>query len=200
MKIISTGEGVIDAFEAFEAVKKWGGVLYMKKSKLLGAVVLSLALVLGGFAAGRYVKADVESQPEPGSVMDPLVTQSYVDSQLKAQVEALKAQIAALESRVASLEARLAAVPAAPGAGTEESAGQGGTSPGSTTPSVKKVYPKKDVSKANVRSGPGTNFAIVGKIEAKSPGIFVSERNGWYLVKLPSGKSGWVSKTVVDLR
>lgn len=162
------------------------------------AVITSVILLLGGFLAGRYVQAD--SAPEPGTALDPLVTQSYVDAQLKAQIQTLQNQVNALQARVAILEGK-------PSSGTTTPVVN--KPPSDTTPNtgsitiptgLKKVYPKNTGATINVRSGAGTNFSIVTKISATSPGIFLSEKNGWCYIKLSSGKYGWVRKDVVTIK
>lgn len=47
----------------------------------------------------------------------------------------------------------------------------------------------------NIRSGPGTNFGIIGTMY--TPAQFVSAQGDWYTIRLPDGSNGWVSSTVV---
>jgi uncharacterized protein YgiM (DUF1202 family) len=55
---------------------------------------------------------------------------------------------------------------------------------------------------ANVRSGDGTNYPIVGSL---TEGDVVPIRGissfgtGWYLIEMPNGRQGWVSPTVVSV-
>ncbi|MGE5396873.1 MAG: SH3 domain-containing protein [Chitinophagales bacterium] len=157
-----------------------------KKNWVLTA--LSVALLLGGFWAGHYVNAQVLGQPDTGSSQDPLVTQSYVDSRLKAQNDSLQAQITALQNRIALLESKSGS--GGPSTGTSS------TPPSTTTTAAKKVYPKAGSNWINIRSGPGTSYSVVAKLYPNKPATLVSQRNNWYLVKMSDGKAGWVSMDV----
>ncbi|MBX3061469.1 MAG: SH3 domain-containing protein [Anaerolineae bacterium] len=58
------------------------------------------------------------------------------------------------------------------------------------------------VAKANVRSGPGTNFAQIGEAY-KDQQFVVVGKNGnygfqtWFLVELPGGGRGWIARSVM---
>lgn len=55
---------------------------------------------------------------------------------------------------------------------------------------------------SNVRSGDAVNFSVVGQIQADQtvPIIGVSSRgNGWLLVQLPNGRSGWIAPSQVEI-
>jgi uncharacterized protein YgiM (DUF1202 family) len=154
-------------------------------------------LLSGAFYAGRYVQADTAVQGDPGSSQDPLVTQSYVD----AQVKALQAQVAALQSRVAALEAKSGSIGTTAPVSQTPSTGTTTTpvNPAPTTGAVKQVYPAGS-TRVNVRSGPGTTYTVVGKIEVNNSAELISEKNGWYYIKMSNSKNGWVSKSVVKLK
>jgi hypothetical protein len=52
---------------------------------------------------------------------------------------------------------------------------------------------------ANMRRGPGVNFAIVAVISAGSS-IVLSQRQGdWYAVHTADGQSGWISSLVLEV-
>lgn len=179
----------------------------MTKRAVIAAALVVLVALFGGFWTGRMVQADVASPADPGSTQDPLVTQSYVDAQLRSQVQTLQNQVTALQNRIAVLETKLASgsQPSNPVVTPGTSSGTGtntGTGTGTVTPgtSAKKVYTKPGVPKANVRSGPGTSYPIVTKLNPGEPAQYVSERNGWYCIKTKNGKAGWVSKDVVVLK
>ncbi|MCU0493661.1 MAG: SH3 domain-containing protein [Chloroflexaceae bacterium] len=64
------------------------------------------------------------------------------------------------------------------------------TQPATATP---EPFVAAAATQANVRSGPGTGFDIVGTL---APGDSVSlrgQQNGWYQVRLASGTVGWVA-------
>lgn len=47
-------------------------------------------------------------------------------------------------------------------------------------------------SGVNVRAGPGTNFGKTGFVNKGNKLEVITEKNGWYQLKLASGKAGWV--------
>ena len=44
----------------------------------------------------------------------------------------------------------------------------------------------------NVRGGPGTNFSKIGFVSKGDKLAVISEKNGWYQLRLTNGKTGWV--------
>jgi len=52
---------------------------------------------------------------------------------------------------------------------------------------------------ANVRNGPGTNFASVAVMQQGARLPVVGYRNGWYQVGLFNGTFGWISEDIVTL-
>jgi len=68
-----------------------------KKKVLLSAAIL--ILILMGFVLGQAVSAAIGS---PGTQSDPLVTKSYIDSEvskLQAKIDSLKADIEELKKK-----------------------------------------------------------------------------------------------------
>lgn len=51
----------------------------------------------------------------------------------------------------------------------------------------------------NARSGPGTNYAIVGGFNKGATVTITDKQGSWYKVKVSSSKSGWVSSDYVKL-
>ncbi len=50
----------------------------------------------------------------------------------------------------------------------------------------------------NVRSGPGTSYSIIGKLNGGDVVELKAKNNGWYKVKLSSGTIGWVSASYIS--
>ncbi|MCC0629008.1 SH3 domain-containing protein [Clostridioides sp. ES-S-0108-01] len=50
----------------------------------------------------------------------------------------------------------------------------------------------------NVRSGPGTSYSIIGKLNGGDVVELKAKNNGWYKVKLSSGTTGWVSASYIS--
>lgn len=52
---------------------------------------------------------------------------------------------------------------------------------------------------ANVRTGPGTDFAIVTSVIAGSNVAILGQNNGWYKITMSNGTAGWMSQQVVEV-
>ncbi|MBN2010588.1 SH3 domain-containing protein [candidate division KSB1 bacterium] len=51
---------------------------------------------------------------------------------------------------------------------------------------------------AHIRTGPGTKYHIIETLGNNAPLIILNEKDGWYYVKTPTGKKGWVFSGVVQ--
>lgn len=60
--------------------------------------------------------------------------------------------------------------------------------------------PLKAATRANIREGPGTNFAIVFSAETGDALAGLSYINDWIRVTDDAGRTGWVSRTLVGKR
>ena len=60
------------------------------------------------------------------------------------------------------------------------------------------VTPRATITAINVRSGPGTNYNIVGQLASGTTGLVIGRLpdNSWFQVNV-NGMLGWVSATVV---
>ncbi|MCR8744095.1 SH3 domain-containing protein [Romboutsia lituseburensis] len=74
----------------------------------------------------------------------------------------------------------------------------GGSGGGSGEESVS-GYGTVTTSALNVRSGAGTSYSIVGKLYKNNSVELIAKSNGWYKVKLSSGKIGWASADYISL-
>ncbi len=54
------------------------------------------------------------------------------------------------------------------------------------------------VKTANVRSGPGTTYSIIGKVMAGTILKAMGRQGSWYQVTLPDGRIGWIYGTLVS--
>ena len=52
---------------------------------------------------------------------------------------------------------------------------------------------------ANVRAGPGVEFAIVGVLGPGDEVTLEGRREGWYLISTASGLEGWMSSVVLEI-
>jgi uncharacterized protein YgiM (DUF1202 family) len=46
----------------------------------------------------------------------------------------------------------------------------------------------------NLRGGPGMKYKVVGKVTKGTSLAILEEKEGWYHVRLESGKEAWISK------
>jgi len=53
------------------------------------------------------------------------------------------------------------------------------------------------VATANIRSGPGTNYGIVGSAKQGEKLAVLGEEGDWCNVELPDGKTGWIYKKLI---
>lgn len=73
----------------------------MNWKRFLGIGALMLLSVGAGFLLGQKVQADTGT---PGSLADPLASQSYVNQAVNPKVQELQAQIQQLTAKAATLE------------------------------------------------------------------------------------------------
>jgi hypothetical protein len=59
------------------------------------------------------------------------------------------------------------------------------------------LLPKTRVAwaKVNLREGPGTKYKVVGKVTKGTSLTILEEKEGWYHVRLESGKEAWITKS-----
>jgi len=50
----------------------------------------------------------------------------------------------------------------------------------------------------NLREGPGMTYSVVGKVTKGTSLAILEEKEGWYHVRLESGKEAWISKTATS--
>ncbi|HBT20369.1 MAG TPA: hypothetical protein DEA47_03235 [Peptococcaceae bacterium] len=73
----------------------------------------------------------------------------------------------------------------------ENSGSDGGTS------EIKRGYVTGSI--VNIRSGPGTNYSIVGQVRQGAPLVVYDEKDGWYRVSTTTGIKGWIAGWLVSL-
>jgi len=56
------------------------------------------------------------------------------------------------------------------------------------------------VSEANIRSGPGTEYKIIGSAKRGENLKSIEKREGWIKFRLKGGKEGWIAERLVVLR
>lgn len=63
--------------------------------------------------------------------------------------------------------------------------------------SFPQVRPLQVVKTANVRTGPGTNYSILTKVNPGTQIKAMGQQGNWYQVTLPDGRIGWIYTTLV---
>lgn len=53
-------------------------------------------------------------------------------------------------------------------------------------------------SMVNIRSGPGTQYHVIGKVNQGCQVTILEQSGGWYKVRLPDGKLGWIYKKLTS--
>ena len=186
-------------------------------------LVLYLTLVAFGIAAGFFAASRVMAGGNgPGSAADPLVSQSYVDEQVATYVASLQQRVSDLTAQEAQLEQALAKVqkqqgitpiqPAQTSTPSQPAQTSTPSQPAQTsTPSQPvqatvsdQLYIKTDNSYVNLRQGPGTSYPLLGTATRGNPDsepmTVLAESGGWYQVRLPDARTGWVAGWLVEER
>ncbi len=168
-------------------------------------LVLYLSLVVFGVAAGFFVASRVMAGGNgPGSAADPLVARSYVDEQVATYIAGLQQRVSDLSAREAQLEQALAEAqkqqgitPIQPAQTTTPSQPAQAAAPG-------QLYIKAGNSYVNLRPGPGTSYPLVGTAISGNPDsepmTVLAASGGWYQVRLPDNRTGWVAGWLVEER
>ena len=177
-------------------------------------LVLYLTLVAFGIAAGFFAASRVMAGGNgPGSAADPLVSQSYVDEQVATYVASLQQRVSNLTAQEAQLEQALAEVqkqqgitpihPAQTSTPSQPAQTSTPSQPVQATVSDQ-LYIKTDNSYVNLRQGPGTSYPLLGTATRGNPDsepmTVLAESGGWYQVRLPDARTGWVAGWLVEER
>lgn len=88
-------------------------------------------------------------------------------------------------------------------ASSTTSSGTSTSSPTSTPPTKKTLSLKINAISTgflNVRAGPSSSSALVAKVHPGEVYTYTQVKNGWYLITLPSGQTGWVSGQYVTVQ
>lgn len=83
---------------------------------------------------------------------------------------------------------------------TEQSSGAGNTSNTTPNTAVRRVSVKAENSYVNLRTGPGTGYAIAGKLMQGDTATVIGTDGDWYKVRLNSGTEAWVANWVVNVQ
>ncbi|MDR1206423.1 MAG: SH3 domain-containing protein [Peptococcaceae bacterium] len=189
------------------------------KKVVFFVIVGVIASVVIGFWVGSKVAG---SSFSPGSVFDPLVTQSYADKSVDERVKELETKLADLEVKTQVLENELltlmgeaglptdAVRPSEPVNPTAPSASNpsnpAGTVPTPVPPTTTPVVPVDVIGKTarvsvdsvvNLRQSPNTSSTVVRRLVGSDTFTIVKVDNDWYQVQLPDGSTGWVAGWLV---
>jgi uncharacterized protein YgiM (DUF1202 family) len=56
------------------------------------------------------------------------------------------------------------------------------------------VYPPSVLAIIDVRSGPGSTYEVLAKVESGGSYIVVAQQQDWYKIQLPDGREGWIHR------
>lgn len=169
------------------------------RGKVALFIIAAIIFLVVGFVCGQIVKALTTL---PGDKDDPVVTQSYVETQIGQSM-------AALTTRVEELEAELAALK---GGGTVSN-NSGNSNPGNTTTpnNGSTTTPNNSSSSAsgqtvkitgnsvNVRRGPGTNYDVIGSMQNGDTATYIGKEGDWYQIRR-GNITGYVSATYATVQ
>ena len=191
--------------------------------KLTWIIVFGVIVSIGvGFWVGSKLNG---STPSPGSVFDPLVTQSYADKAVNDKVKELEDRLGelelitqVLENEVMALQEK-AGIPAMTARPTTTqpattSASGGTTNPSgaasSTTPSVSQAVPTDVIGQSasissgntvvNLRQSPSTSSTILKKLGPSDVFTIVKVDKDWYQIQMSDGTTGWVAGWLVTAK
>ena len=174
--------------------------------------VVAAGLILLAISMGMNIVFAVNSNAEPGSDQDPIVSKSYVDAaiaqlsakvqQLLEQNDTLKSQNNQLSTRLTAQEQTLKALqeelnavktgaatpPKTPGTGASSSGNTGSA----TKPPATLGNAVVNTAVLNLRSQPNTTSSIVVKLVKNETVTLVSKSGDWYKITTSKGKTGYV--------
>jgi uncharacterized protein YgiM (DUF1202 family) len=189
----------------------------MKKVVLI-VVVGVIVSIGGGFWVGSKVAG---SSFSPGSVFDPLVTQSYADKSMDDRVKELEDKLADLEVKTQVLENELTALlgdaglptnavrpdtPTSPSVSSPSTPSDPASVPSPAPPTTIPVVPVDVIGKTarvtgdlvvNLRQSPNTSATVLRRLVASDTFTIVKVDNDWYQIQLPDGSTGWVAGWLV---
>lgn len=168
------------------------------RGKVALFIIAAIIFLVVGFVCGQIVKALTTL---PGDKDDPVVTQSYVQTQIGES-------LATLTTRIDELEAELAALKGSGSVGGNS----GNTTPnngGNTTPnnggagnsntSTSNQTVRITGNSVNVRRGPGTNYDIIGSMQNGDTATYIGKEGDWYQIRR-GNVTGYVSATYATVQ
>lgn len=164
--------------------------------KRLAYGCLMAAALAAVFWLGRTSGAQTGGTAAPGSPADPLVARSFVDGALNSRAQDLENRVQALQARVEELTRQVALLEQAAGSAAPGPAPQGEAPSASQPAGGGRVKVKGEA--ANLRGGPGTQFNRVAVLPPGTEAEWVEKQNGWYRLRLPDGREGWVLGELVE--
>lgn len=167
----------------------------MKKPNANGKMALfiigALICCVVGFVGGQLSSALTTL---PGDADDPVVTQSYVETQLGERLATLTTRIEELEAEVASLKGTATPSTTTPSNGTT-------TTPSTSTNTNTNTNTNATTSTTltitgntlRVRTGPGTSYDVVTSLAKGDKVTKLGVEGDWYRIQTSDGKTGYIS-------
>lgn len=151
------------------------------KGKVALLIIAALIFIIIGFVCGQLAKA---LNTLPGDADDPVATQSYVEG-------VVGERLATLLTRVEELEAEIAALKGNNPGGSTTTPNTGTVTPntGTVTPNTGTNTPSANSTLTitgntlNIRSGPGTNYEVVGSLAKGDKVTRLGTEGEWYRIQ-----------------
>ena len=158
-------------------------------------IIAAIIFVVVGFVCGQVVKALTTL---PGDADDPVATQSYVEAKLGEQLAALNTRLEEVEAELAALKGSGNVTPSgSSNSGNSSSNNSGFNNSGTTTSNNNNNTSSGQTvritgNSVNVRSGPGTNYDIIGSMNNGDTATLVGSNGSWYQIRR-GNSTGYVS-------
>lgn len=157
-------------------------------------IIAAIIFLVVGFVCGQIVKALTTL---PGDKDDPVATQSYVATQIGEQLAVLTTRLDELEAELAALKGSGTTTPNGTGTTTPSGNGNTGTQNPGTSTSSQTVRITGD--SVRFRSGPGTNYEILGSLSKGDTATYLSTEGNWYKIRR-GNTTGYVSSDYATLQ
>lgn len=183
----------------------------------MSAFIMLLSLVLmacepgTGISVEQSVAQTVEAAEAVALQVKLTVEAQAAQVKLTAEAEALQMQQTADAQALQvkqTVDAQLAAMQSSAEAAAEPPAGGDVADPNANIPASQPVVDpnlaagtpqlRVTASSVNVRSGPGTNYPVVTTLRQDAVVVAAAKNQAgtWFLIDLPGGAKGWISKSV----
>jgi len=166
------------------------------RGKVALFIIAAIIFLVVGFVCGQLVKALTTL---PGDKDDPVVTQSYVETQIGERLATLTTRLDEVEAELAALKGSGTTTPNGTGTTTPSGNGNTGTQNSGTGTSTSSQTVRITGNSVNFRSGPGTNYDSLGSLSKGDTATYLSTEGNWYKIRR-GNTTGYVSSDYATLQ